>query len=84
MTLKSNKELIIISLWEEELKKTGKTIFFSEEIFYCKKLKAYFRKKDEIEIAKSIENLRELEEFYLMTCQERLARWENGYGKFFD
>lgn len=64
--------------------KTGKTIFWDSEIFYCEILKAYFRKKCGREIAKSIEELREIEKSYLMYLQERTTRWENGYGNYFD
>jgi hypothetical protein len=73
-----------MSSWEEELIKTGKTIFCYSEIFYCEILKAYFIKKNGCEIAKSIEELREIEKRRLMFIQERTTRWENGYGKYFE
>ena len=74
--------MIIIRSWEEELKQTGKTIFYGVEIFYCQTLKSYFRKRDGCEIAETIEELRESEEYILNFLQERMVRWENGYVSF--
>ena len=73
-----------MSSWEEELIKTGKTIFWDSEIFYCEILKAYFRKKCGREIAKNIEELRERDKNNLIAIQELTNRWENGYGKYFE